>query len=87
MYLHIGNEILVKSKNIIGIFNLDTIANETKKDLYLNKRYYEMIDMSDKNSKSLIIVQKDKKNYIYFSNLSGETLKNRITVDKNKYKK
>lgn len=78
MYLHIGNDILIKKENIIAIFNLEKIN--------LNKKFEEFLesitienknDIENKKKKSIIIIEENKKVKGYYSNISSVTLQKR----------
>lgn len=78
MYLHIGNDILIKKENIIAIFNLEKI--NLKKDF---QEFLESIIIENKNDienekkKSIIIVKQENKIKGYYSNISSVTLQKR----------
>lgn len=65
MYLHIGKEYVVNTKNIIGIFNIEDIKIKDN-----------LIDISDGNKKTIILVD-NKKIKGYITNISSSTLKKR----------
>lgn len=78
MYLHIGNDILIKKENIIAIFNLEKIN--------LNKDFQEFLesiiienknDIENEKKKSIIIVKQENKIKGYYSNISSVTLQKR----------
>ncbi len=72
MFLHIGESQLIKWRDIIGIFNLDTL-----KDSEENTRFLRKIDDDIKDEKTLILTQ-DKDVKIYLSNISTNTISKRI---------
>ena len=79
MYVHIGKDIVIKSENIIGIFNIFTMEKRNSlenicKNLKINDN---IIDMSEGNKKSLIITNKNNKTEAYISNISSTTLRKR----------
>ena len=80
MYLHIGNGISVKSKDIIGIFDLDTstISKVTKK--FLNKKSGEgNLEYTDDDlPRSFIFCSENKKYKVKLSRISSMGLKQRI---------
>lgn len=80
MYLHLGNDVLVKTEEVIGIFDLDTTTVSKKTRDYLNKaeKKKEVITVSYDLPKSFVICSKEKKNQrVYLSQLSTATLQKR----------
>lgn len=75
MYLHIGKNIIINKKNILGIFKVSTIENtkeykEMEKNLKYNNRLHD-----DKTQINKSFILTDDKGYI--SNISVETLEKR----------
>lgn len=80
MYLHIGKESVINSKNIIGIFNLDYIGN-TKEYRGLEKRLNDekkIICVSEKQNKTFILTQEGKKEKAYMTNIGVYTVAKRF---------
>ena len=71
MYLHIGNNHIIDTKNIIGIFNIKTINKKEK-----NKK----IKVCKENEKSIILYKKDNEVVEYITNISTTTLNKRINM-------
>ena len=69
MFLHIGENNLIKKKDIIGVFNIDILKEN--KDLYTGK-----ID----DEKSLLIIQSNKNTETILSNVSVSTIKKRMSA-------
>ena len=80
MYLHIGQEVILNVKDIIGIFNL--LEVEDKEKVEKMKQAFNVIDVSFGRKKSLILVEKNKEKIGYFSNISSTTLAKRINLGK-----
>ena len=79
MYVHIGKDTIIPSKNIIAIINLEKLLNnksmeEIKKEINLEK----IIDISLGNKKSLLIAKNKEKTEWYISNISSTTLAKRF---------
>ncbi|CDZ23156.1 hypothetical protein CCDG5_0005 [[Clostridium] cellulosi] len=86
MYLHIGNDVIVRFEDIIGIFDIETASTSKLAKEYLkpspNK---EIISVSDELPKSFIVCRKrlkrnkyDKNTIVYISQISSSTLKKRL---------
>lgn len=72
MYLHIGEDVVINSKNIIGIFDMDTsTVNKSTRD-YLSKaeKDKKVIYVNYELPKSFIVTE----NNIYVSPLNTSTL-------------
>ena len=79
MYVHIGKDTIIPSKNIIAIINLEKLLNNKsmegiKKEINLEK----IIDISLGNKKSLLIAKNKEKTEGYISNISSTTLAKRF---------
>lgn len=80
MYLHIGKDIIVDSKNIVGIFNIEYIGN-TKEYKNLCKRLEgenKIVRISENKEKSLIITRDKNKELAYFTNIGVYTIAKRL---------
>ena len=73
MYTHIGNNLILKNKDIIGIFDKKTIDSSRE-----NKRIqFQMKDLKE-NIKSVILLQEEDRYVEIYSQISTTTLKKRI---------
>lgn len=82
MYLHLGQEVLIKTDDLIGIFDMEktTISKKTKEFLVEASKKDEVITVSYEMPKSFILTaqKKDKKKVkVYISQISTATLKKR----------
>ena len=80
MYLHIGKDVILNAKNLIGIFDISTndkmkIFEKIIKEL---KEQKLLIDIEENIKKSLILTIENKKTKGYISNISSTTLLNRL---------
>lgn len=85
MYLHLGGEKVVKTKDIIGIFDMDntTISKHTRKYLSERTKNKEVVNVSMELPKSFIVCNNKNKNTVYVSQLSPKTLIKRQNFLKN----
>ena len=81
MYVHIGKDTVIKSENIIAILDVESIEKKKKLENILQnlKISDNIIDVSDKNKKSLIILEKNNKIMGYVTNISSSTLAKRAS--------
>jgi hypothetical protein len=81
MYLHLGEETIVKTKDIIGIFDLDTTTVMKASRTFINKAEKEKrtVTVSFELPKSFVVCKgkEEKENTVYISQLSSTTLENR----------
>lgn len=80
MYLHLGNDVLVKTEEVIGIFDLDntTVSKKTRDFLNESENKKEVITVSYDLPKSFVICKDKKGNKkVYLSQLSTATLQKR----------
>ena len=73
MYTHIGDGVILKSKDIIGIFDMRTIESSRE-----NKRIQFEIQEKKAEGKSVILMAEGEKYVNVFSPISVATLKKRI---------
>ena len=80
MYLHLGGEKVVKTKDIIGIFDMDTSTVSKNTRDYLNKaeKNGEVVNVSYELPRSFVVCREAEKNIVYISQLSTKTLMKRI---------
>lgn len=80
MYIHLGNDITILKKNIIGIFDIEktTVSKITKEFLANSSKKNEVKDVSYKMPKSFIILENNEKKSLCITNISLKTLKNRL---------
>ncbi len=76
MYIHLGNKTVINSKEIIGIFDLDTatVSKRTRDFLNKNEKKNNIILVSEEIPISFVVCDNDK---IYFSPVSSNTLNKR----------
>ena len=77
MYIHLGQDTVVKKSDIIGIFDLDnaTVSKRTRDYLTKAEKDGRVINVSFELPKSFIVCQsKNNKQIIYISQLSSATL-------------
>ena len=79
MYLNIGNDMAVREKSIIGIFDLDNTSTSRRTREFLDKAEEEgQVVPCDDLPKSFILTQEYGMDRIYLTTLSSATLDKRI---------
>ena len=77
MYLHIGGDKLLRSREIIGIFDLDTasVSVDTRNFLKARQKQNSLFSAVAELPKSFIVTEGGQ---VYFSQFSSAALKNRV---------
>ena len=83
MYLHLGNDVVVDKKCIVGIFDMDntTVSYQTRNFLAKAQKEGMVIDVADDLPKSFIITESGGKTCVYISSLASRTLYGRAKTD------
>ncbi|MBE6844381.1 MAG: DUF370 domain-containing protein [Ruminococcus sp.] len=79
MFIHLGNDVVVNSKNIIGIFDIEntTTGKNTSKILEKASKEKRVVNVSFEMPKSFIVCMEKGKEIIYISQISVATLRKR----------
>ncbi len=79
MYIHLGQETVIKSDEVIGIFDLDSTTVSKNTRIFLNKaeKSKKVINVSFELPKSFIVCQDKKKTKVFISQISSSTLRKR----------
>lgn len=80
MYLHLGHDTVIKQKDILGIFDMDTATVSKNTRDYLSKKEKEgkCVTVSFELPGSFVVCTgKDKNEIVYISQLSASTLHKR----------
>jgi hypothetical protein len=76
MYLHLGQDTVIKLRDIIGIFDLDksTISKQTRDFLSRAERNGQIINVTTELPKSFVLCSKENGFVVYISQISTTTL-------------
>ena len=80
MYLHLGQSVVVPTKDVIGIFDLEnaTLEKETRAFLSRATKEGKVINVSPEMPKSFVVCLDEKGNEkVYIAQISPKTLKKR----------
>ena len=85
MYLHLGQDTVVRSKEVVGIFDLEnaSLSKFTRDFLAENTKADAVINVSMEMPKSFVLCQdeQNKKSTVYISQISSRTLLKRAEED------
>lgn len=84
MYLHLGQDTVVKTADIIGIFDMDTstVSKPTRDFLRISEKNYNVINVSFELPKSFVVCNEKGKLKVYISQISPATLQKRAVSKK-----
>lgn len=85
MFLHLGENVVVPLKDIIGIFDLQsaTYGSDTLQFLRLAEEDGFVERISNEKPKSCVIAEVNKMSKVYYSPISSSTLTKRTGLDYN----
>lgn len=79
MYLHLGQAVVVREKDIVGIFDLDNASWSHRTRAFLEKAEREgrVVNAASDLPRSFVVCGDGKGQVVYLSQLSSATLKGR----------
>lgn len=79
MFLHLGQETVVRLDDIVGIFDIETtsISKETRWFLTHAENKLKVTNVSNDLPKSFVVCENDRETRVYISQISSATLKRR----------
>ena len=82
MYLHLGQDVVVPSRTIVGIFDIEntSISKITKEFLGSEEKLHHVINVSMELPKSFVICREKGEKVVYISQISCATLKKRAAA-------
>lgn len=82
MYLHLGFEKVIKSENIIGIFDLDNTTLQKSSRDYLAKaeKAGNIENVCEDLPKSFVVCSENGKRKIYITQISSSTILKRVNT-------
>lgn len=80
MYLHIGNNYSVDTRDIVAIFDIEntTVGKSTKLLLERAEKEHKCVYTTYEMPKSFIITMKNSRERVYISQLAAATLRKRL---------
>ena len=81
MYLHLGQDIIVNEREIVGVFDLDnsTISRHTRDFLPWALKEGRVVNVSMELPKSFVVCEKNGRETVYISQISTATLLRRAS--------
>lgn len=83
MFIHIGNNIILNEKDMIAIYNIESIKDteEYKRIIQELKEGHNLKQESEINNKSLIITKEQDRIIGYMTNISSITIAKRAQMN------
>ena len=80
MYLHLGQDTVLRTQSIIGVFDLEnsTVSGMTRDLLSLAQREGRVVNVSMEMPKSFVLCEENGKVMVYISQISTATLQGRL---------
>lgn len=87
MYLHLGQDTIVMTSRVVGVFDLDntTVSRHTREYLAKAQREGRVVDVTHELPKSFIVCEDGGRETVYLSQMAAATLNKRARFDKNQY--
>ena len=85
MYLHLGNDLIIKKQNIIGVFDMDntTVSKRTRDYLQAMEKSGKLVYVTNELPKSFILYGTKSDVKVYVSQISTTTLLKRCDFIEN----
>lgn len=78
MFIHIGNDNVIRSRDIVAIVDIDIISSSSiMKEMVTREEEKKQLIKSTSEPKSVVITD----HYIYYSSLSASTLEKRSDIN------
>lgn len=76
MYLHLGQDIVVRSDRVVGVFDMDnsTVSKHTRSFLAKAQKEQRVVNVSMELPKSFVVCEENGQETIYISQMSPATL-------------
>lgn len=80
MYLHLGGDTVVRTEDVVGIFDLEntTSGANTRKFLAQAERSGQVINVTDELPRSFVVTRRGSETRVYIAQISPATLKKRV---------
>lgn len=82
MYLHLGQDTVIETENIVAMFDIDacTVSKKTRDFLSACEKKGEVFNVSYELPGAFVVCRENGKNKVYISQLTTKTLSKRIAT-------
>lgn len=79
MYIHLGQDIVIRQKDVVGIFDIEnaTVKKSSKDFLAYSQKNGQVFEVSRELPKSFVVCEQGGRTTVYVSQISSATLKKR----------
>lgn len=82
MFLHLGNDVVVNTNSIIGIFDIEnTSTSQMTKNFLSNTKNKKIINVNYEMPKTFVVCEEDGEEIIYITSIATSTLKKRFLLN------
>jgi hypothetical protein len=82
MFLHLGNNVVVNTNSIIGIFDIEnTSTSQMTKNFLSNTKNKKIINVNYEMPKTFVVCEEDGVESIYITSIATSTLKKRFLLN------
>ena len=76
MFLHIGNDVVVRKDDLIAVFDMDntTISKQSREFLAKAQKDGNVVDICDDLPKSYVVTNFEGQTRVYISSVSSQTI-------------
>lgn len=80
MYLHLGQNTVVRTASVVGIFDIENTSTSRLTRSYLSQaeKSGQVVNVSTELPKSFVVCREGKRMVVYISQISPATLKKRM---------
>ena len=80
MYLHLGQNTVVRTASVVGIFDIENTSTSRLTRSYLSQaeKSGQVVNVSTELPKSFVVCREGKRTVVYISQISPATLKKRM---------
>ncbi len=82
MYLHLGQDTVVRTDRVLGVFDLDhsTVSRHTREFLAKAQRENRVVNVSQELPKSFVLCESPQGQTVYLSQMAPSTLLKRLAA-------
>lgn len=84
LFLHIGNDVVVRSEDIIAVFDMDntTVSKHSREFLANVQKSKQVVDICEDLPKSYIVTNYEGQTKVYISSVASQTIYKRSGLNK-----
>lgn len=82
MYIHLGRDCVVRSGDIVAVFDIDNASIDKRTRVFLRRAESQnrVVNVTDDLPKSFVVCEKDGREQVYISGIASAILKKRAAA-------